>query len=100
MGAEPLLAAEKGKRQIAAVKVKSFVGASEMDDLEKAIGQYAVYRAVLAEREPERELYLAVSEDILKDIFDEPLGKLLLENDLAQVIGFNPKTEVIVRWIP
>lgn len=99
LGAERLLAAEKGKRQIA-VEVKSFVGASEMDDLEKAIGQYAVYRAVLAEREPERELYLAVSEDILKDIFDEPLGKLLLKNDLAQVIGFNPKTEVIVRWIP
>jgi len=99
LGAERLLAAEKGKRQIA-VEVKSFVGASEMDDLEKAIGQYAVYRAVLAEREPERELYLAVSEDILKDIFDEPLGKLLLRNNLAQVIGFNPKTEVIIRWIP
>lgn len=98
LGAERLLAAEKAGQQIA-VEIKSFVGDSEMDDLEKAIGQYVVYRAVLAEREPERVLYLAVPQDIA-DIFEQPLGKLLLKNDLAQVIGFDPQTEEIVQWIP
>jgi len=42
LGAERLIAAEKAKQRIA-VEVKSFVGDSEMDDLEKAIGQYIVY---------------------------------------------------------
>jgi hypothetical protein len=98
LGAERLLAAERGGQQIA-VEVKSFVGDSEMDDLEKAIGQYVVYRAVLAEREPERVLYLAVPQEIV-EIFEQPLGKLLLKNNLAQVIGFDPQAEEIVQWIP
>jgi hypothetical protein len=36
LGAERLLAAEKGTRKIA-VEVKSFLGLSEMEDLERAI---------------------------------------------------------------
>src|SRR3990172_10565920 len=98
LGAERLLGAEKAGQKIA-VEIKSFIGDSEMDDLEKAIGQYVVYRAVLAEREPNRVLYLAVPTDVL-DIFEQPLGELLLKNHLAQVIGFDPQAEVIVRWIP
>jgi hypothetical protein len=97
LGAERLLAAEKGNQQIA-VEVKSFLGASEIDDLEKAIGQYVVYRAVLAVREPDRKLYLAVPDHVLRAVFDEPLGQLLLKNHLAQVLGFDPQTEVIVAW--
>jgi hypothetical protein len=99
LGAERLLAAEKAGQKIV-VEIKSFVGDSEVDDLEKAIGQYVMYRAILAEREPNRILYLAVPEDILQDIFEQPLGELLLKNNLAQVLGFNPQAEVIVKWIP
>lgn len=99
LGAERLLAAEKAGQRIA-VEIKSFVGDSEVDDLEKAIGQYIVYRAVLAEREPQRRLYLAVPRDVLRDIFEKPLGQLLLKNELVQVLGFDPDAEVIVEWIP
>jgi hypothetical protein len=99
LGAERLLAAEKAGLRIA-VEIKSFVGASEVDDLEKAIGQYILYRAVLAEREPQRRLYLAVPRDVLRDIFEKPLGELLLKNQLVQVVGFDPDAEVIVQWIP
>lgn len=70
-----------------------------MDDLEKAIGQYGVYRAVLAERDPMRAIYLAVPQDVLQDIFEEPLGELLLRNNLVQVIGFGPQEEVIVKGL-
>ena len=99
LGAERLLAAEKGERRIA-VEVKSFVGHSDMADLERAIGQYVLYRAVLAEREPDRVLYLAVPRLIFQDIFEQPLGMLLRKYNLAQVVGFDPQTEVIVGWIP
>jgi hypothetical protein len=60
-GAEQLLAAEKAGKRIA-LEVKSFVGDSEMDDLEKALGQYTLYHDLLAELEPDRVLYLAVPE--------------------------------------
>ncbi len=99
LGAERLMAAEKAGRKIA-VEIKSFVGRSEVNDLENAIGQFVVYRSVLARREPDRNLYLAVPEEILRDIFEEPLGKLLLEDNLAQVIGFDPNEEVLTKWIP
>lgn len=99
LGAEQLLAAEKAGKQIA-VEIKSFVGDSEIDDLEKAIGQYAVYRAILAKREPNRILYLAVPQDVLQDVFEGAIGKLLLENNLVQIMGFDPQAEVIVAWIP
>ena len=98
LGAEHLLAAEKRHQKIA-VEIKSFRGDSEMDDLEKAIGQYIVYRTVLAEREPNRILYLAVSKYILIEIFEEPLGKLLLEKNSVRLIGFDPKEETINKWI-
>lgn len=97
LGAERLLAAEKDEHRIA-VEVKSFVGASEMQDLERAIGQFVLYKTVLAEREPDRALFLAVPQFILQDVFEQPLGELLIENNLVQVMGFDPDEEIIVQW--
>jgi hypothetical protein len=99
LGAEQLIAAEKAGRQIA-VEIKSFLGDSEVDDLEKALGQYVLYHAVLAEREPDRALYLAVPDDVLEDLFVGPLGQLLLKRNLVQLFGFDPQAEVITKWIP
>jgi XisH protein len=99
LGAERLMAAEKSGQRIA-VEIKSFVGDSGVDDLEKAVGQYVLYRAVLAQREPERELFLAVPELIIRDVFDQSLGELLLKDQSIRVLGFDPQTEIITRWIP
>ena len=99
LGAERLLAAEKAGRKIA-VEIKSFVGDSVVDDLEKALGQYMLYRVVMQEREPQRLLYLAVPQRVLREVFEEPLGMLLLKNQLLRVVGFNVQTEVITQWIP
>jgi hypothetical protein len=52
-GAERLLAAERGQEKIA-VEIKSFVGASDIRDLELAVGQYALYRSLLRRLEPDR----------------------------------------------
>jgi hypothetical protein len=99
LGAERLLAARKENQQIA-VEIKSFTGPSDILELEKALGQYVVYHDVLAEREPERVLYLAIPEGTWKDLFEEPIGQLLLKNKRARLIVFNPSQEVIQRWIP
>jgi hypothetical protein len=99
LGAERLLAAEKGQRKIA-VEIKTFGGLSEMEDLEQAIGQYVVYHDVLSRVEPDRELFLAVSERVYVNLFEEPIGRLLLENGRVRLVVFDPETEAIRQWIP
>mgnify|MGYP003572923612 CR=1 FL=1 len=96
---EDFLAADKSKQKIA-VEVKSFIGNSTMSDLEKAMGQYVVYRAVLEEREPKRTLYLAVPQWVVWNLFNQPLGQLLLKKNLVKVIGVDVQTEEIVEWLP
>lgn len=99
LGAQELLAAEKAGRKIG-VEIKSFTGHSEMKDLEQALGQYIIYDDILHQIEPERALYLAIPEEIFADLFEEPIGQLLIENHHVQLIVFNPIQEVIVRWVP
>ncbi len=59
LGAEQIVAAEKEQRKIA-VEIKTFLGTSEVRDLENAYGQYMLYQDILEEVEPERIVYLAV----------------------------------------
>jgi hypothetical protein len=99
LGAEQLLAAEKGERKIA-VEVKSFLGPSEMADLERAVGQFIIYRRVLSRAEPDRALFLAIDEEVYDNLFKEPIGTLLLEDPFIQLIVFDPKTETIRQWVP
>ena len=99
LGAERLLAAEKGDRKIA-VEVKSFLGHSEMADLEQAIGQYTVYDEVLLRAQPDRTLFLAVDEEVYDNLFVEPIGELLLESRRIRLIVFDPHTETIRLWKP
>jgi hypothetical protein len=98
LGASQLLAAEKTDHKIA-VEIKSFTGRSDINDLEKALGQYILYQDVLAEIEPERVLFLAIPHSISEDLFEEPIGKLLLKNRRLKLISFDPKEEVITQWI-
>ncbi len=98
-GAELLVAAEKDQKRIA-VEIKSFVGRFELEDLERALGQFVLYRSVLARKESDRTLFLAVPDDVLRDVFDEPLGELIVNDYSLRIVGFEPQGEVITRWIP
>jgi hypothetical protein len=99
LAAERLIAAERGDRYIA-VEVKSFLGESLTADLEMALGQFALYRAVLAVREPERMLFLALPEDVRQKILSEPLGDVLLAQNVVRFVGFDVEREVITGWTP
>src|SRR5438105_403644 len=58
LGAERLtIGAERGSERIA-VEIASFVADSPVRDLQEAVGQYVVYRALLAQPDPERTLSL------------------------------------------
>ncbi|MBD2440056.1 element excision factor XisH family protein [Nostoc sp. FACHB-110] len=98
LGAEKLLAAEKSGKKIA-VEIKSFLSNSPMNDLEKAVGQYIVYRDILEETESNRPLYLAVNHKAFKDVFSEPIGQLILKKNQLKLLIFNSQTQEITQWI-
>ncbi|MFK0734693.1 MAG: element excision factor XisH family protein [Gloeotrichia echinulata GP01] len=98
LGAEKIIAAEKIGRKIA-VEIKSFLGASQINDLEKAVGQYIVYKNILEEIENDRLLYLAVTNIAYKDIFSEPIGKLIVNKNDIHLLVFNPNNQEVLQWI-
>ena len=99
LGAEQLVAAEKAGQQIA-VEIKSFVSPSEVEDLKNAIGAHILYHDILAHTDPDRVLYLAIRDTVFESIFEEPIGKVLLDNQRVRLLIFNAQREEIIRWIP
>ncbi|MEG3907028.1 element excision factor XisH family protein [Microcoleus sp. w1-18aA5] len=99
LGAERILSAEKAGQKIA-VEVKSFVGASDMNDLENALGQYLVYRSVIARTEPDRKLYLAITQSVFSELLSEPLGQIIRADYQVCLIVFAEQNEEIVQWEP
>ncbi|WP_256871720.1 element excision factor XisH family protein [Nostoc sp. TCL26-01] len=98
LGAERLLAAERGTEKIA-VEVKSFTRPSDMKDLEEAVGQFVLYARLLKRYYPEHKLYLAVTERIRQTVFEEEAGQTLIEDGIICLVSFNPTEEVIVKRI-
>ena len=80
------------------LKLRALLDASEVEDLRDAVGQYVLYESALARIEPERTLYLAIRQRSYTEVFEEEIGRMLLERDVIKLIVFDPKTEVIVRW--
>jgi XisH protein len=99
LGAKQLLAAQQGERKIA-VEIKSFISPSEIADLKDAVGGFVMYRAVMRRLEPERTLYLAVSNSVFDTLFQEPIGTLLIETENLHIIVFDSDNQRVVQWIP
>jgi hypothetical protein len=99
LGAERLISAERGLQRIV-VEVKSFVGQSDVKDLEQALGQYVLYRQILNEMGVERSFYLAITQPTFNSVFTIELGQVLLKNQVVKLIVFDDENEVIVQWIP
>lgn len=99
------LAAEKekvedsGAVEKVAIEVKVFGGLSFLNEFEKAVGQYAIYRQFLEELFPTRQLFLAVSIKVYNNSFGLPSIKAIVDRQQIKLLVFNPETEEIVRWI-
>jgi len=99
LGAERLISAEKELQKIV-IEVKSFVGQSDVKDLQQALGQYVLYRQILNEMKVDRILYLAISQPTFNSVFSIELGQVLIKNQIVKLIVFDDESEVIVQWIP
>lgn len=98
VGAEKLFVAEKDNRKIA-VEVKSFLGKSEMRDLEVALGQFVFYRFLIMRNDPDRQLFLAVPRPIYNQLFVNPEGLDLIKNQNLKLIVYDTDSEEIVEWV-
>jgi hypothetical protein len=82
-----------------AVEVQSFLSNSDIEDFHHAIGQYAVYRALLRSTDPDRVLYLAVPDEVYTGIFSEPIGRLVVADLGVKIVVFHPVERRITQWI-
>lgn len=98
LGAEKTLGAEKAGRRIA-VEIKVFGSDSLATDLQKAKGQYDLYRFFLETLEPNRKLYLAVASGIWNTFFQRPSVHDFVAAMQLILLIFNAETGEIVEWI-
>ena len=98
LGAEKFFTAEKEGRKIA-VEIKDFDSASVISELEKTMGQLQLYQWALEEQEPERRLFLAVSQDIYTRHFQKPIFQLAVRRNKINLLVYDPHQEAILQWI-
>ncbi len=98
LGAEALIAAEKNGLDIA-VEIKSFLSHSSLSDFHVAVGQFINYRLVLTQNDPDRILYLAVSDFTFDNFFTSQFGQLAIKSNQLKLIIFDEKEEVISQWL-
>jgi XisH protein len=98
LGAEKLIAAERNGEQIA-VEIKSFVGSSTISEFHTALGQFINYRTALSQKEPNRQLYLAVPRITYDTFFKLELVQLVAKAQNLKLLIYNPEIEVIEQWI-
>jgi hypothetical protein len=94
-----VIGAEREGKSIA-IEIKQFRGQSAIADLEQAIGQYILYKLLLSQVDPDRDLYLAIPEAAYDSIFSEPVGELVIRDLPLKLIVVDLLTGEIVRWIP
>jgi XisH protein len=98
LGAERPIAAERDGQKLV-VEVKSFIGASKIQDLKEALGQYDIYRYLLEETAPDRKLYIAISNIVYNTFFTQDVTQLILNRHQLPIIVVDIETEEILQWI-
>ncbi len=98
LAAEKPIAAQRNGRKIV-VEVKSFLGLSLMRDFETALGQYILYRNLIALTEPEYKLYLAIKESIYENFFKRKSIQVTVEQNQIFLIVVDMEKEEIIKWI-
>ncbi len=97
LGAERVIAAERDVDKIV-VEIKSFLRASQVVDLEEAVGQYSIYKIFLQRQEPERTLHLAVPAYAFENILSRQVGRETIQALKINVIVYSLSPEEPLLW--
>ena len=98
LGAERLIAAEKGNKKIA-VEIKTFGQKSFINALYEAVGKYIIYRKALQLKQSDRVLYLAMPEGVYEVYGEEPVIKGVIEDEKINIVLYQPESKTIKSWI-
>jgi hypothetical protein len=96
---ERFVGAEREGERIV-VEIKRFHGRSAVADLEQAIGQYVLYRLLLGQVAPERDIYLAITNIVFDEIFNEPIGELVIDQLPLKLLIVDIQKREIQQWLP
>jgi hypothetical protein len=97
LGAEKIIAAEKGNEKIA-VEIKSFSDDSLISMFHEAVGQYDNYQIALEDEEPDRILFLAIPERVYEGFFQEPFVQKVIAKRQIKIIVYHPDNENSILW--
>ncbi len=98
LGAENLVAAEREGEKIA-IEVKTFAGLSKVYDFHLAVGQFIDYRIALKTKEPERILYVGITDNVYEEVFELPFPQMVIKEINMKIIVVNPDLNTVVKWI-
>jgi hypothetical protein len=98
LAADRVVAADREDEKIA-VEIKSFLEQSTVYSFHGAVGQFMSYRTMLAEKDPDRRLYLAVPLDTYKSFFQQPFTRAVIQQNRIPLIVYSAVNEEIVLWI-
>ena len=96
LGAEMLIGAERENEKIA-IEIKSFLGQSAINDFHAAVGQFINYRYALADLEPDRKLYLAISLVTYEKVFVRRFIQSVIDRAQISLIIYDTEQEIIVK---
>lgn len=82
-----------------AIEVKVFSPTNILDEIEKALGQYILYRGLLELKRPSYRCYLAIPEQAYTTYLEGPDFQYILRRNAIQIVTFDPQREEVVRWI-
>lgn len=98
LGAERLIAAERGTEKIA-IEIKTFGNPSFITAMYEAVGKYIIYRNVLSYLQTDRTLYLAIPENIYERFFSEKIIQKTLQEEKFKLVIYNQTSQTITQWV-
>jgi XisH protein len=97
LGAE-IIGAEKDNQKIA-IEIKSFIGVSDLDQFEDALGQFLIYLFALKKIEEDRILYLAMPIEFYENFFSDPFFVELCDFYKVRIVVYDEVKSIIKKWI-
>jgi hypothetical protein len=80
------------------VEVKCFPGRNSTQEVYIALGQYLIYRALLARQDIAVPIYLAIPSTVFVDAFNAVFRRALRDNRIMMLV-VDLETETITQWI-